>query len=145
MITVQGALQWLEDNQDKSLEDISAAETAAKEDDETNPSIEPEPLKDGEVAQSLICNDCGKRFRSAAQAEFHATKTEHINFAESTEEIKPLTEEEKKTRLEELRSALAEKRAKQAVIDKEEKKKNEVCSNFCHPYSYTPLLPPKKL
>ena len=48
-----------------------------------------------------------------------------MDFAESTEEIAPLTEEEKKLRLEELRSALAEKRAKQAVLDKEEQKKNE--------------------
>jgi hypothetical protein len=49
-----------------------------------------------------------------------------MNFAESTEEIAPLTEEEKKARLEELRQKMAEKRAKQAIIDKEEQKKNEV-------------------
>jgi hypothetical protein len=53
-----------------------------------------------------------------------------MNFAESTEEIAPLTEEEKKARLEELRQKMAEKRAKQAIIDKEE---NEV---------YLPLSPP---
>jgi hypothetical protein len=56
-----------------------------------------------------------------------------MNFAESTEEIAPLTEEEKKARLEELRQKMAEKRAKQAIIDKEEQKKNEV---------YLPLSPP---
>jgi ribosomal protein L29 len=50
----------------------------------------------------------------------------HTDFSESTEEIAPLTEDEKKQRLEELRKALAEKRAKQAIIDKEEQKKNEV-------------------
>lgn len=122
---LQGALQWLEDNQDKSMEEITAAETKSKEDDETNPNIEPAPLKEGEVAQSLVCEDCGKKFRSTAQAEFHASKTGHENFAESTEEIKPLTEEEKAARLLELKEALAEKRAKQALIDKEEKKKNE--------------------
>jgi predicted nucleic acid-binding Zn-ribbon protein len=80
------------------------------------------------VAQSLVCEDCGKKFRSIAQAEFHGSKTGHENFKESTEEIKPLTDEEKKAKLEELRSALAEKRAKQAIIDKEEKKQNEVYS-----------------
>jgi hypothetical protein len=48
-----------------------------------------------------------------------------VDFSESTEEIAPLTEEEKKERLEELRKALAEKRAKQAILDKEEQKKNE--------------------
>ena len=50
---------------------------------------------------------------------------EHVDFSESTEEIAPLTEEEKKQRLEELRKALADKRAKQADLDKEEQKKNE--------------------
>jgi DNA-binding IclR family transcriptional regulator len=50
----------------------------------------------------------------------------HDQFEESTEEIAPLTEEEKKQRLDELREALAQKRAKQAVLDKEEQRKNEV-------------------
>jgi hypothetical protein len=69
---VQGALQWLEDNQDKSMEDITAT---AAEDKETDPSVEPAPLKEGEVAQSLKCDECGKKFRSVAQAEFHGSKT----------------------------------------------------------------------
>ncbi|RFU25322.1 hypothetical protein B7463_g11015, partial [Scytalidium lignicola] len=119
---LQGALQWLEDNQDKSLEEITAPTT---KDSETDPNAEPPALKEGEVAKSMVCEDCGKRFRSVAQAEFHASKTDHMNFSESTEEIAPLTEEEKKQRLQELRVALEEKRAKQALIDKEEQKKNE--------------------
>lgn len=52
--------------------------------------------------------------------------SEHVNFSESTEEIAPLTEEEKKQRLEELRQKMVEKRAKQALVDKEEQKRNEV-------------------
>lgn len=50
----------------------------------------------------------------------------HDDFAESTEEIAPLTEEEKAQKLQDMRAALAEKRAKQAVVDKEEQKRNEV-------------------
>jgi hypothetical protein len=50
----------------------------------------------------------------------------HDQFSESTEEIAPLTEEEKKQRLQEMREALAEKRAKQSILDKEEQKRNEV-------------------
>ncbi|KAH8821155.1 ubiquitin-related domain-containing protein [Xylogone sp. PMI_703] len=119
---LQGALQWLEDNQDKPLEELTASTT---KDEETDPNVEPPALKEGEVAKSMVCEDCGKKFRSVAQAEFHASKTEHMNFSESTEEIAPLTEEEKKQRLQELRAALAEKRAKQALVDKEEQKKNE--------------------
>lgn len=53
-------------------------------------------------------------------------RREHTSFSESTEEIAPLTEEEKKQKLEQLRVQLAEKRAKQAIVDKEDQKKNEV-------------------
>lgn len=50
----------------------------------------------------------------------------HDQFEESTEEIAPLTEEEKKQRLKELREKMADKKANQALLDKEEQKKNEV-------------------
>lgn len=70
--SVQDALQWLEDNQDKSLDDILATSAA---DAETDPTIEPAPLKEGEVAKSLQCDECKKKFRSVAQAEFHGSKT----------------------------------------------------------------------
>lgn len=111
---MQNALEWLEEHQDQSLEEIKAS------------SDEPPALQPGEEARSLICNDCGKKFRSQSQAEFHASKSGHVDFSESTEEIAPLTEEEKKQKLEELRERLAEKRAKQSVQDKEDKKRNEV-------------------
>jgi hypothetical protein len=71
---VQGALQWLEDNQDKSLEDIKAPASQEKE-GEDNPDELPPNLLEGEVAKSLVCNECGKKFRSVAQAQFHGDKT----------------------------------------------------------------------
>jgi uncharacterized UBP type Zn finger protein len=111
------ALDWLEKHQDQSLDDIKAEQASAAE--------EPPALKDGEEAKSLVCDECGKKFRSVAQAEFHGTKTGHENFSESTEEIAPLTEEEKKQRLEELKEKLASKRATQAEQDKEDRKRNE--------------------
>lgn len=43
--------------------------------DETNPSIEPAALTEGEVAKSMVCNECGKKFRSMAQAQAHAERT----------------------------------------------------------------------
>ncbi len=58
---------------------------------------------------------------------------EHADFSESTEEIAPLTEEEKKQKLEELRQKNAEKKAKQAILDKEEQRKNEVRSPLRFP------------
>jgi hypothetical protein len=48
--------------------------------------------------------------------------------------VAPLTEEEKKARLEELRQKLKEKRANQSLADKEEAKRNEVrqTTNIIH-------------
>lgn len=129
---VQGALQWLEDNQDKPIEQLRAPEKSAEDDDETDPTIEPAALKDGEVARSLVCNDCGKRFRSTAQAEFHASKTEHQDFSESTEEIKPLTEQEKKEKLAELRERAAERKLAKEKADLLEKKANDVRTRLLH-------------
>ncbi|TVY31824.1 Uncharacterized protein LSUB1_G007439 [Lachnellula subtilissima] len=140
---LQGALQWLEDNQDKTIEEITANAPSA-EAEETDPAIEPEALKDGEVARSMVCNICQKKFRSMAQAEFHASKTEHVDFSESTEEIAPLTEEEKKQKLEELRAKASERKAKQSVADKEEQKKNEKNSPNKNKSKQPPPSVPKK-
>lgn len=112
---MQNALEWLEENQDKSIDEI-----------EVNEQIFAAAQGSVQEARSLICNGCGKKFRNHAEAEFHASKTEHVDFAESAEEMKPLTEEEKKVKLEVLREKLASKRAHQSEQDKVEKKRNEV-------------------
>lgn len=114
---LQGALDWIEKNQDRPIDEIKAEQASAAE--------EPPALQPGEEAKSLVCDDCGKKFRSVQQAEFHGSKSGHENFSESTEEIKPLTEEEKTARLAELKEKLAAKRATQAEQDKEDRKKNE--------------------
>lgn len=59
-------------------------------------------------------------------ATFHANKSGHQSFEESTEEIKPLTEAEKVEKLAELRAKLQEKRAKQEKEDAKTNKANEV-------------------
>lgn len=120
---LQQALDWLGDNADKSYEELIEADKTASS-SAADPDAPP-ALKPGEEAKSLVCNDCGKRFRSVAQAEWHASKTEHQDFSESTEEIKPLTEEEKAAKLQELQQRMAAKRADQAEKDKAEKKQNE--------------------
>ncbi|KAL0575584.1 hypothetical protein V5O48_006400 [Marasmius crinis-equi] len=76
-------------------------------------------------AKSIKCSQCGKTFKNTALANFHAEKSGHDQFEESTEEIKPLTEEEKKERLAELRAKMADKRARKAVEDAAEQKANE--------------------
>lgn len=70
LTTVQAAIQWLEDNQDKPLEDLQA-EDAERE--QGGPAIA--PLDGGENAKSLVCNECGKKFRNPDLASFHASKT----------------------------------------------------------------------
>ncbi|ADV23763.1 DNA-binding protein [Cryptococcus gattii E566] len=77
------------------------------------------------VAKSIKCSECGKIFRSQATASFHAEKSGHDQFEESTEEIKPLTEEEKKAKLQELREKLAIKRAAQSKEDEKANRANE--------------------
>lgn len=110
------AVDWLEANSEKTVEQILAEDTAA---------AESKAAAAAEEARSLVCNECGKRFRGTAQAEYHASKTEHTDFSESTEEIAPLTEEEKTAKLAELRERLAAKRAVQSEQDKIDRKKNE--------------------
>jgi hypothetical protein len=64
---LQGAIDWLDKNQEKTIEQIKEEQADA--------SAEPPALKPGEEAKSLVCDECGKRFRSVAQAEFHGTKS----------------------------------------------------------------------
>ena len=114
---VQGALEWLEKNQDKSIDEIQ---------EESSASASAIPAITDDAARSLVCDDCGKKFRGTAEAEFHATKTQHENFSQSVEEIAPLTEEQKKEKLEALRQKMAAKRAIQSEQDKVDQKRNEV-------------------
>lgn len=110
------AMDWLEKNQDTDLEELLA-------EDEAGPNVA--KVEGDALALSLVCNDCGKKFRSQREAEFHANKSGHDDFSESTEELAPLTEEERKQKLAELREKAKAKRANQAIIDKEEQKRNE--------------------
>lgn len=66
LFAVEGAMNWLEKTQDTPLDELieeesSGATTAA--------------LDGGQVASSIVCNDCGKKFRSQELAGFHAEKT----------------------------------------------------------------------
>ncbi|KIX02954.1 uncharacterized protein Z518_06504 [Rhinocladiella mackenziei CBS 650.93] len=113
------AIDWLDANSSKSIEELKAEKIAADE---------AKAAEAAEEAKSLLCNECGKKFRGTAQAEFHASKSGHTDFSESTEEIAPLTEEEKKAKLAELRERLSAKRAARAEQDKIDQKRNEQIS-----------------
>ena len=59
-------------------------------------------------------------------AGYHAEKSGHSSFSQSTEQLKPLTEEEKAERLKELKAKMDEKRKVQAEASKEDDKRNEI-------------------
>ncbi len=121
---LQPALDWLEKMQDKTDEQLEE-EKPGMEIDEA--PVDDHELKIGQVA-SLKCDDCGKLLRDHAAAEFHASKTEHQNFSESTEVLKPLTAEEKAAKLQELKEKLAVKRAAKA----KEEEGNFKNANWAH-------------
>ena len=62
---------------------------------------------------------CGKLLRSEVEVQTHAARTKHTNFSESTEEIKPLTEEEKKAQVAKLER---KKRIRCILLDRIEEK-----------------------
>ena len=66
-----------------------------------------------------------KSYNIAAAAERHAIKTQHLNFSESTEAIKPLTAEEKAAKIERVQELLKIKRAERLAREKEEEKEKE--------------------
>lgn len=140
---LQSALDHLEANQDNPVPDFKSQPAAAAStsagggdvDDEEQAALMDMLSKQGQgavdaaveggaQAKSIKCSDCGKIMREAL-VSFHAEKSGHTNFEESTEEIKPLTEDEKKERLAQMRQKLAEKRAAQSQVDSEESKANE--------------------
>ncbi|KAI8996496.1 ubiquitin-related domain-containing protein [Trametes punicea] len=79
----------------------------------------------GAEAKSIKCSVCGKTFKNVDLANYHAEKSGHDQFEESTEEIRPLTEEEKKQKLAELKERLAAKRAAKAKEEAKESLANE--------------------
>lgn len=76
-------------------------------------------------ALSLKCEDCGKQIRSEMDAQSHAARTGHQNFAESAEEIKPLTAAEKEEQKQRLQQKLEERRREREAVEKEQEKARE--------------------
>ncbi|CAI5439083.1 unnamed protein product [Caenorhabditis angaria] len=107
--TLEGAIDWISNNDGATVAAPAPAAT--------------EPV--AEVAASFKCNDCGKLLRDEDAIMFHASKTKHDNFSESSEEIKPLTAEEKAKQVEEIRVKIKENQAKKAKIEAEEQRERE--------------------
>lgn len=119
---VEAAMEWLLAHADEDIPSSSGGESSstpapASEAPAEGSASATEPAP---VAKSLKCDECGKLFKSQEEVEFHAAKTQHSSFSESTEEKKPLTEEEKKAQL-----ALLEEKMKRKRQEREENEKKE--------------------
>lgn len=73
---------------------------------------------DAPEAKSFQCEDCKRLFKNQMEVEYHAAKSGHSNFSESTEEKKPLTEDERRSQM-----ALLEQKIKEKRVEREETEK----------------------
>lgn len=118
---MEAAMDWLLAHTDEEIPtedpktDVAPAST-----DETQSSS-----SDGAVCKSIKCNECNKLFKNQIEVEFHASKSGHSDFSESTEEKKPLTEEEKQAQLAKLEEKLKQKRLEREAKEKEEQLERE--------------------
>lgn len=130
------AMEWLLAHTDDDATPAASAsatltlgpttETAPKTDESSEP-LESTSTEEGEKAagtsleaKSIKCEDCGRLFKTSLEVEFHATKSGHANFSESTEEKKPLTEEEKKAQMKLIEEKIAKKRAEREEREKQD-------------------------
>ncbi|XP_058815835.1 UBX domain-containing protein 1-A [Topomyia yanbarensis] len=118
---VEAAMEWLlahaDDDIPSTIESSAQSSVTAEGSSTTEAGGTDESAT---VAKSLKCDECGKLFKTQDEVEFHAAKTQHSSFSESTEEKKPLTEEEKKAQL-----ALLEEKMKRKRLEREENEKKE--------------------
>lgn len=122
---VEMAMEWLLAHVDEEIPGAATPAAATAADDNAPSSSgaateEAATTAEGAVAKSLKCDDCDKVFKDQTEVEYHAAKTGHSNFSESTEEKKALTEDEKKAQL-----SLIEEKLKQKRVEREEREKAE--------------------
>lgn len=124
---VEPAMEWLLAHSDEaepapepSVGESAPALAADAPAQDTVAGASNQPVSTTDTAKSMKCDVCGKLFKSNLEVEFHATKSGHDRFSESTEEKKPLTEEEKREQLKMLEEKLRQKRKER----EEQEKKN---------------------
>ncbi|KAJ2612362.1 hypothetical protein EV177_003032 [Coemansia sp. RSA 1804] len=128
---LQQALDWLDKHANDADIDNPIDSSAAAADavdgaaGDAAPASAEQPADDSQ-ARSLVCNECGKQFNNEDQAQYHAVKSGHSDFAQSTEEVKPLTEEEKAQKVQELQDRIKQKRKDREAAEKAEQRQNEL-------------------
>ncbi|KAK5980325.1 UBX domain-containing protein 1 SAPK substrate protein 1 [Trichostrongylus colubriformis] len=130
--TGNGALEqvmdWLISHEGEEIPSAPPAEGTA-------PATTDDKPKEEELTESTPgsykCNDCNKLFRDENGMMFHAAKSGHENFSESTEVIASLTPEQRAQKAAELRDriraarAIKEEQARKEEIEKERRRREE--------------------
>uniref|UniRef100_A0A6P7F693 UBX domain-containing protein 1-B n=1 Tax=Diabrotica virgifera virgifera TaxID=50390 RepID=A0A6P7F693_DIAVI len=110
----------------------AASEVASENDNNTQSNADTAVSEEVEaVAKSIKCDECGKLFKTNEEVEFHASKSGHQSFSESTEEKRPLTDEEKREQLAKIEAKLKQRRLEREAKEKEEallREKNRIKS-----------------
>ncbi|XP_053675263.1 UBX domain-containing protein 1 [Anopheles nili] len=126
---VEQAMEWLLAHADEPLPPATSAggdsSGTATESGENTEAAAASSDAQPAVAKSLKCEECGKLFKSQDEVEFHAAKTQHSNFSESTEEKKPLSEEERKAQLALLEDKMRRNRQERLETEKKEAMERE--------------------
>lgn len=117
-------MEWLLAHMDDPLPSEDGASTSTSAQSDTSSGTETLVLKPDAAeelsAKSIKCNECSRLFKTQIEVEFHAAKSGHVDFSESTEEKRPLTEEEKREQLQKLEGKLKQKR-----VEREEREKQD--------------------
>ncbi|KAF7259460.1 hypothetical protein EG68_03352 [Paragonimus skrjabini miyazakii] len=93
---------------------------------EDNDAPEDKPqVTESDPAKSFKCEDCSKSLRNEEEVQIHSARTGHVNYSESTEEVKPLTEEERKAQMEKLQDLLRQKKLQRDAQEKQEELERE--------------------
>ncbi|CAK9098646.1 Crustacean calcium-binding protein 23 (CCBP-23) [Durusdinium trenchii] len=130
-----GSMQWLVENEDKEAKtgEAGAGEDAvmkdASEGGDNAEADKSEAAGDDapKVVRSYRCVETGKLFRTMQDAQLYAERTGKANFEETDVEVPPLTEEEKKEKLAQLRQKIEDRRKQRAEEEKQaelEREKN---------------------
>ena len=114
--SLNNAMDWLVANPNGEVVDLTAEQDIQNEHDQELVV---------ETANSLRCDDCQKLLKDSTMAEYHASKTGHVNFSESTLAIKPLTPEEKAQKLLQLQERIKQRKLEKELAEKDEMKNRE--------------------
>ncbi|KAI9558758.1 hypothetical protein GHT06_015547 [Daphnia sinensis] len=115
---IEAAMDWLIVNSEKYDQQLDNSQPKTEECAASEAEVS--RTEAASTAKSIKCDECNRLFSSSSEVEFHAAKTGHSQFSESTDEKKPLTEEEKKEQLRKVEELMKLKRK-----EREEKEKAE--------------------